>query len=241
VGLRNEVHCSMTRLLVRPAPARGRRVATIGRKGGGESGRAGRLSLWGAGTMSGFCETNPTGGTMSGFCETNPTSGAVSGFCETNPTCWGVSWIAKGTPLQDSAAGSAAPTQRLPQNRLAAFPYAAKPQPRRSGDGAPSYTENRDTQILGGAGSVRRSRMRARRRDPTRKTVEAVRSCGSLNSARAAQSRRIHSDDGNTSLRSICWAQRIDRCSSSAVTWPAELERGRVPVASLRNSTLNPR
>jgi hypothetical protein len=51
----------------------------------------------------------------------------------------------------------------------------------------------------------------------------------------------IHSDDGSTSLRSICWAQRIERCSSSAVTSPAELESGSVPVASLRNSTLNPR
>jgi hypothetical protein len=166
VGLRNEVHCSMTRLLVRPAPARGRRVATIGRKGGGESGPAGRLSLWGAGAVSGFCETNPTSGAASGFCETNSCARCRAGLCG---RC--------GLRHQNQ----------------------------------PSYS------------------------------IKVVRSGRCLNFVTGFHRRRIHSDDGNTSLRSICWAQRIDRCSSSAVTWPAELERGRVPVASLRNSTLNPR
>src|SRR5262249_45683035 len=55
------------------------------------------------------------------------------------------------------------------------------------------------------------------------------------------QSRSSHFDDGSTSLSSICWAQRMDRCSSSAVTDPAAFSRDNVPVASLRNSTLNPR
>ena len=52
-------------------------------------------------------------------------------------------------------------------------PDAAEPQPQKSGDGAPSNKENRDTPILVGAGSVRRSRMRARRSDPTDEDAKA--------------------------------------------------------------------
>ncbi len=192
MGFRNELHCSMTRLLVRPAPARGRRVATTGRKGGGESGRAGRLSFWGAGAVSRFCETNPTSGAASGFCETNPTSGAASGFCETNPTSGAASEFCETNSCARCRAGLCGRCGLRHQNQ-------------------PSYS------------------------------IKVVRSCRCLNLVTGFHRRRIHSDDGNTSLKSICWAHRIDRCSSSAVTWPAELERGRVPVASLRNSTLNPR
>lgn len=50
-----------------------------------------------------------------------------------------------------------------------------------------------------------------------------------------------HASVLRTSLSNICCAHKIARCNSSAVTFPAELSRGKVPVASLRNSTPNPR
>jgi len=56
-----------------------------------------------------------------------------------------------------------------------------------------------------------------------------------------ARIRSIQAEEGRTSLSIICWAQRMDRCNSSAVTEPAELVSGSVPVASLRNSTAKPR
>ena len=79
----------MTRLVVRPAPGRGLRFATIGRKGGGEGG--------GARSAIGFAKRPATG--RAGFAKRTLRAGrraglrnepyervAVSGFCDTNPT-----------------------------------------------------------------------------------------------------------------------------------------------------------